>query len=88
MSDCPAPLSEAWATLVPLLDVFSSKPDEGSSTLRGIMGRKRELMDIVATVAGRYGRGLPQWLGDMLAQRFKSEPIDGHCTCASSSPIG
>ena len=74
VSDCPAPLSEAWATLVPLLDVFSSKSEEGSATLRGITRRKRELMDIVATVAGRYGRGLPQWLGDMLAQRFKSEP--------------
>ena len=30
-------------------------------------------MDIMATVAGRYGRDLPQWLSDMLAQRFTSE---------------
>ena len=72
-SGCPAPLSEAWATLVPLLDIFSSRPEGGSATLRAIAQRKRELMNIVATVAGRYGRDLPQWLSDMLAQRFTSE---------------
>ena len=74
LSDCPAPLSEAGATLVPLLDVFLSSRDGGSSTLRGIAGRKIELMGIVATVAGRHGRDLPQWLSDMLAHRFTSEP--------------
>ena len=74
LSDCPAPLSEAWTTLVPLLDVFLSSRDGGSSTLRGIADRKIELMGIVATVAGRHGRDLPQWLSDMLAHRFTSEP--------------
>ena len=74
LSDCPAPLSEAWATLVPLLDVFLSPHDAGSSTLRGMADRKLEVMGIVATVAGRHGRDLSQWLSDMLAQRFTSEP--------------
>ena len=73
ISGHPSALSEAWATFLPLLDVFLPPRNGGSSTLRGIVQRKRELMDIMATVAGRYGRDLPQWLSDMLAQRFTSE---------------
>ena len=74
LSDCPAPLSEAWAPLVPLLDDFLSSRDGGSSTLRGIADKKIELVGIVATVAGRHSRDLLQWLSDMLAHRFTSEP--------------
>ena len=75
LSGCPVPLSEAWATLAPLLDIFPSRPEGGSANLRGINAqRKRELMGIAVTVAGRHGRDLPQWLSDMLAQRFTREP--------------
>ena len=75
LAGCPAPLSEAWATLAPLLDIFPSRPEGGSENLRGINAqRKRELMGIAVTVAGRHGHDLPQWLSDMLAQRFTREP--------------
>ena len=74
-SGCPAPLSEAWATLAQLLDVFPSRPEGGSANLRGINAqRKRELMGIIVTVAGRHGHDLSQWLSDTLAQRFRREP--------------
>ena len=68
------PLSDAWATLVPLLDVFRPTARRSSSSRHGITQKKSELMAVIVNVVRSYGADLPQRLSDMLTRRFKAQP--------------
>ena len=68
------PLSDAWATLVPLLDVFRPTARRSSSSRHGITQKKSELMAIIVNVVRSYGADLPQRLSDMLTRCFKAQP--------------
>ena len=69
-----ASATDAWAALVPMLDLFRPAASHSSATLGGIAQQKPELMRVTVSVALRYGCGLPQRLSDELARRFKERP--------------
>ena len=62
---------EAWASLLPGLDLY--RPTSGSG-LRFTMGRIQNLQKIVVDVAIAYGNNLPQRLGDVLTTRLQQLP--------------
>jgi hypothetical protein len=68
-------VSDVWAAIVPLLDVFRpSTHGRTSPTLSGIAQQRPELMRLLVRVVLTYGSGLPQRLSGMLSDRFREQP--------------
>ena len=68
------PAADVWSELVRMLHT-TMRPSEGiSTTLIGIHQRRPAMMEIVVDVAARYGEGIPERLGDLLARLFEQEP--------------
>jgi hypothetical protein len=67
-------VSDAWAAIVRLLDVFRPTTARSSASFGGMAGKKSELMRIIVTVVLNLGNGLPQRLRDVLASRFEEQP--------------
>ena len=65
---------DVWDSLVPLLDLFPPPSTRHNATLSMMGHHKLPLMQIVVSVAARYGDGLPQLLSDVLARRFTDQP--------------
>ena len=74
LSGHPVPVSDAWQTLVPLLDLYPPPDRPGGANFMGLESTKREVFGMVVAVAGSYGRGLPQRLTELLQLRFRNQP--------------
>ena len=74
LSGRPVPLSEAWATLVGMLDVHPPPSSRGGPSFGKVTEGRPQLMRIVVAVARSYGRRLPQRLSELLQQRFRNQP--------------
>jgi hypothetical protein len=74
LSESPPTAADAWSEMVPVLDVFRPAGPHSSATLGGIRQQKAPLMRVIASVAARFGAGLPQRLADALAARFADQP--------------
>jgi hypothetical protein len=67
--------NDAWAAIVPLLDVFRpTTRGRSSATLGGIAQQRPRLMRLLVSVVLTYGNGLPRRLSDLLSERFDEQP--------------
>ena len=67
-------VTDAWATLVPLLDTFRPAAQHSSATLGGMAQKKPDLMRLIVTVAINHSKDLAQRLKNTLTSRFREQP--------------
>ncbi len=74
-SGSPVPPGEAWARVVPLLDVFRpSGRGRGSASYGSIAEKRSALVLLIVEVILRYGDPLPERLTGVLRSRFDEDP--------------